>query len=70
MTDPATVEQPHEIHPPVDHGMSIGKAAVITAVSIILVIGSTYVIDQALNPDPYMKRLNAASDWRVRTLPG
>jgi len=37
---------------------------------VVLVTGSTYVIDQALNPDPYMKRLNAASDWRVRTLPG
>ena len=36
---------------------------------VVLVTGSTYVIDQALNPDPYMKRLNAASDWRVRTLP-
>lgn len=43
MTDPsATVEQPHEILPPVDRGMSIGKAAVITAVSAILVLGSTY----------------------------
>ena len=28
------------------------------------------VIDQALNPDAFMKRLNAASDWRARTLPG
>ena len=44
MTDPATVEQSHEIHPPVDHGMSIGKAAVITGVSVILVIGSTYSV--------------------------
>src|SRR2546423_6129240 len=45
MTEPwATVEQPHEIHPPVDHGMSIGKAAVITVVSVFLVIGSTYFV--------------------------
>ena len=42
MTDPsATVEQPHEILPPVDRGMSIGKAAVITVVSVILMMGST-----------------------------
>ncbi|HEX9221644.1 MAG TPA: hypothetical protein VF858_14255 [Gemmatimonadaceae bacterium] len=45
MTDPsATVEQPHEIHPHVDHGMSIGKAAVITIVSVILVYASTYEV--------------------------
>jgi hypothetical protein len=43
MTDPsATVEQPHEILPPVDRGMSIGKAAGITVVTAILVMGSTY----------------------------
>ena len=45
MTDPsATVEHPHEILPPVDRGMSIGKAAVITVVSAILVMGSTYAV--------------------------
>ena len=45
MTDPsATVEQPHDIHSPVDHGMSIGKAAVITVVSAILVMASTYEV--------------------------
>jgi hypothetical protein len=45
MTDPsATVEQPHEILPPVDRGMSIGKAAVISVVSVILVTGSTYAV--------------------------
>ncbi len=44
MTDPSvTVEQPHEIVP-VDRGMSIGKAAVITVVSTILVTGSTYAV--------------------------
>jgi hypothetical protein len=43
MTDPsATVEQPHEILPPIDRGMSIGKAAGITVASAILVTGSTY----------------------------
>ena len=43
MTDPyasAAVEQPHETIP-VDHGMSIGKATVITIVSLILTVGST-----------------------------
>ena len=44
MTDPsATVEQPHEIVP-VDHGMSIGKATVITIVSLILTVGSTVAV--------------------------
>lgn len=44
MTDPsAAVEQPHEIVP-IDHGMSIGIAAVITVVSLILVLGSTYAV--------------------------
>jgi uncharacterized membrane protein len=45
MTDPsATVEQPHEIIPHVDQGMSIGIAATISIVSIILVAGSTYAV--------------------------
>ncbi len=45
MTDPsATVEQPHEILPHVDRGMSIGIAAAISIVSILLVAGSTYAV--------------------------
>ncbi len=45
MTDPsATVEQPREALPPVDRGMSIGKAAGISVVSLILVTGSTYEV--------------------------
>jgi hypothetical protein len=45
MTEPsATVEQPREIHPVVDHGMSIGKAAVITFVGAILVLASSYEV--------------------------
>jgi apolipoprotein N-acyltransferase len=45
MTDPsATVEQPHEIIPHVDQGMSIGIAAAISIVSIVLVAGSTYAV--------------------------
>ncbi|MEO8580444.1 MAG: hypothetical protein ABI469_09355, partial [Gemmatimonadales bacterium] len=45
MTEPsAAVEQPHEIVAPIDHGMSIGIAAVITVVSLILVLGSTYAV--------------------------
>ena len=43
MTEPsAIVEQSHEAHPPLDHGMSIGKAAVITIVSVVVVTVSTY----------------------------
>ena len=44
MTDPsATAEQPHEIiH--VDQGMSIGIAAAISTVSIVVVAGSTYAV--------------------------
>jgi hypothetical protein len=45
MTDPsATVEQPREVLPPVDRGMSIGRAAVITVISLLLVTGSTYEV--------------------------
>jgi hypothetical protein len=45
MTDPsATVEQPHEILPPIDRGMSIGKATIISVISVILVTGSTYAV--------------------------
>jgi len=43
MTEPfATADQSHEIRTPVDRGMSITKAAVITAISVILVIVSSY----------------------------
>ena len=45
MTDPsATVEQPQEALPHVDRGMSIGIAAVISIVSIMLVAGSSYAV--------------------------
>ena len=45
MTDPsATVEQPQEILPPIDRGMSLGKAAVIAVVSGILMAGSSYEV--------------------------
>ena len=46
MTDPsATVEeQPHEILPPVDRGMSIGKATVIAVIGGVLVLGSTIAV--------------------------
>ena len=45
MTDPsATVEQPHDALPHVDRGMSIGFAAVISIVSIVLVAVSTYAV--------------------------
>ena len=45
MTDPsATAEQPPEVLPHVDRGMSIGIAAAISIVSVILVAGSTYAV--------------------------
>jgi uncharacterized membrane protein len=45
MTDPsATAEQPQEMLPHVDLGMSIGIAATITLVSTILVAGATYEV--------------------------
>ena len=37
-----TVDQSHEIHPHVDQGMSITKAAVITAVSTVVLMFSSY----------------------------
>ena len=43
MTEPfAAADQSHEIRPPIDRGMSITKAAVITGISLILVIVSSY----------------------------
>jgi hypothetical protein len=43
MTDPsATVEQPRDVLPPVDHGMSIGRASVIAVISGIVVLFSTW----------------------------
>ncbi len=48
MTEPtATVEQPHEINPPVDRGMSIRKAAIISIASAIVVFVSTYEVVKA-----------------------
>lgn len=45
MTDPsATVEQPPDALPHVDRGMSIGLAAAISIVSIVLVAFSTYAV--------------------------
>ena len=45
MTDPsAIVEQPTEALPHVDRGMSIGIAAAISIVSIVLVGASTYAV--------------------------
>ncbi len=34
---------------------------------IILLTGSTYMIEQVLNPDPYMRYLSATFGWRMRT---
>jgi len=48
MTDPlATVNQSPEIHPHVDRGMSITKAAVITGISTIVLIVSMYEVVKA-----------------------
>lgn len=33
---------------------------------IIILAGSTYMIDQALNPDPYLRHLNATFGWRTQ----
>lgn len=32
---------------------------------IVLLTGSTYMIDQVLNPDPYLRHLSATFGWRV-----
>lgn len=31
---------------------------------VIILTGSSYLIDQALNPDPYLRHLNATQGWR------
>lgn len=35
-----------------------------TEKDIVVVTGSTYMIDQALNPDPYLRHINATHGWR------
>ena len=44
MTDPSATVEPHEIHTPVDQGMSITKAAAISIVSAIVVVVSMYEV--------------------------
>lgn len=34
--------------------------------SVIILTGSTYMIDQALNPDPYLRYINANYGWRTQ----
>ena len=36
-----------------------------TADDIVLLTGSTYMIEQALNPDPYLRSLNNSYGWRT-----
>lgn len=36
------------------------------AEDMIILTGSTYMIDQMLNPDPYLRTLNATCGWRTR----
>ncbi len=36
------------------------------ATDIIILTGSTYMIDQLLNPDPYLQTINATWGWRAR----
>ncbi len=33
--------------------------------TVILLTGSTYMIEQALNPDPYLRYLSAHFGWRL-----
>ncbi|HXF64552.1 MAG TPA: cyanophycin synthetase [Caldilineaceae bacterium] len=37
-----------------------------TEQDIVLLTGSTYMIEQALNPDPYLRYLSATYGWRTR----
>ena len=34
---------------------------------IIILTGSTYMIEQVLNPDPYMRYINATFGWRMES---
>ncbi|MDI9547991.1 MAG: hypothetical protein QM346_10370 [Chloroflexota bacterium] len=34
---------------------------------VVLLTGSTYMIEQALNPDPYLRTLSATFGWRMQT---
>ena len=33
---------------------------------MLVLTGSAYMIDQALNPDPYLRHTNASFGWRTR----
>ena len=33
---------------------------------IVILTGSTYAIDQMLNPDPYLRHINATYGWRMK----
>ena len=33
---------------------------------VVILTGSTYMIEQALNPDPYMRYLNGTFGWRMQ----
>jgi folylpolyglutamate synthase/dihydropteroate synthase len=37
-----------------------------SADDLVVVTGSTYLIDQLFNPDPYVRHLNASFGWRGR----
>lgn len=37
--------------------------------TVILLTGSTYMIEQALNPDPYLRHLSAHFGWRLHASP-
>ena len=33
---------------------------------VIILTGSTYMIEQALNPDPYLRHMSANFGWRMQ----
>jgi dihydrofolate synthase / folylpolyglutamate synthase len=33
---------------------------------VVVITGSTYLVDQLLNPDPYLKHINASYGWRTK----
>ncbi len=37
-----------------------------TATDVVILTGSTYMIEQALNPDPYLRHINLTYGWRNR----
>ena len=64
--EPLTGETPTLVISDPRQALQVAKSMQ-TETDIILLTGSTYMIEQVLNPDPYMRYLGATFGWRTKT---